>query len=322
MRKELRNIGPKERHTFTAEFVRYGIKNGWTGDVPTVLFKNIKLGEKTVCDHLWFTCGKQFDALDLECGDIVEFAARVDSYLKGYMGYRDDVYDKPVERDWKLSFPTKIRKIAKNENPDTPTPPHSKEGENLGASWSHAERVKRARAILRMKPAEYKAVFVDGRGKEICRADTLEAIQQKLEVSSDQWECFFRGLVGSLGKGDGIELKFSKRRKDNPPPPYYQYGIKMEVVNRNCKTLVSGYGFIRASYIVGWNEYSPYYVANNREEFDGLVFGKSNEILTYVPLGGLAQWEMTVTGPDHWQKRFVERLEKISNEKQIQKENG
>ena len=315
MRKELRNIGTKDRHTFTAEFVRYGIKNGWTGDVPTVLFKSIRLGDKIVCDHLWFTCGKQFDSLNLEIGDIVQFDARVDSYIKGYMGYRDDIYDKPVEKDWKLSFPTKIRKIDKNENPDTPSPPRPKEGEMLATSRSHAERVERARAILRMKPAEYNAVFVDGRGKEICRADTLEAIQQKLEVSSDQWECFFRGMVGSLGKGDNIELRFSKRRKNNPAPAHYQYGIKMESVNSRGQTVLEGYGFIRAAYVVGWKDFSPNYVATHREEFDGLVFGKHNEILTYVPLGGLSQWEMSVTGTEYWKKRFEERLGRILNVK-------
>lgn len=31
-------------------------------------------------------------------------------YEKGYKGYKDDVY-KPVEKDFKLSYPTKIKKI-------------------------------------------------------------------------------------------------------------------------------------------------------------------------------------------------------------------
>lgn len=312
MRKALRNIGCDERHTFTAEFSRYGIKNGWAGDVPTVLLKDIRLGDKIVCDHLWFTCGKQFDALGLECGDIVQFDARVDSYWKGYMGYRDDVYDKPVEKDWKLSFPTKIKKMGRNENPETPTPPRPKDGESQGTLQSHADRVERARAILRLKPAEYKAVFVDGRGKEICTVDSLEAIREKLGVSEEQWDCFFKGLVGTPGKGDSVALRFSRRRKGNPAPAHYLYGIKMESVSKWGKTVLEGYGFIRAAYVVGWNEHSPWYVATHREEFDGLVFGKHNEILTYIPLGELAEWEMQVEGTEYWKNRFEERERKVA----------
>ena len=94
--------------------MRFGLKNGWTGEVPTVLLKDVRFGDKVVCDHLWFTLGKQFGNLDLQCGDLVEFTARVDSYEKGYKGYRDDVY-KPVSTDWKLTRPTKMRKVGHND---------------------------------------------------------------------------------------------------------------------------------------------------------------------------------------------------------------
>ena len=113
-RNALRSIGREERHVFRAEFVRFGIKNGWTGDVPTVLFKDVEFEGRVVCDHVWFALGKQFGRLGLKCGDIVEFSARVDTYIKGYRGYREDVY-KPVSKDWKLSRPTKMRKVGRND---------------------------------------------------------------------------------------------------------------------------------------------------------------------------------------------------------------
>lgn len=115
MRDKLRRITSDERHWFTATFARFGKKTGWNGaDERTVLLVDVKLGGKVVADHLWFKCGKRFSALDLKRGDEVEFKARVSSYMKGYRGYRDDVYDKPVEKDYKLSFPTEIRKVYRD----------------------------------------------------------------------------------------------------------------------------------------------------------------------------------------------------------------
>lgn len=32
---------------------------------------------------------------------------------KGYKGYRNDVFDRPIEKDYRLSRPTKIKKIGK-----------------------------------------------------------------------------------------------------------------------------------------------------------------------------------------------------------------
>ena len=39
--------------------------------------------------------------------------ARVSIYEKGYKGYRNDVFDRPIEKDYRLSRPTKIKKIRK-----------------------------------------------------------------------------------------------------------------------------------------------------------------------------------------------------------------
>ena len=52
----------------------------------------------------------RFERIDLREGDRVEFCARVKEYEKGYAGRRDDVY-KPVEIDYKLSHPTRVRKL-------------------------------------------------------------------------------------------------------------------------------------------------------------------------------------------------------------------
>jgi len=46
---------------------------------------------------------------------MIQFDARVKSYIKGYRGYRDDIYDKPLSIDYKLSHPTKIKKIELRE---------------------------------------------------------------------------------------------------------------------------------------------------------------------------------------------------------------
>lgn len=102
----------EERATFHGTFERYGTKNGWQGrQEKTVLLKDIcdQTG-KRVCDHLWFNLTKAFALLNLQVGDGVAFDARVKAYEKGYFGRRYDVY-KPAEIDYKLSHPTRVRKV-------------------------------------------------------------------------------------------------------------------------------------------------------------------------------------------------------------------
>ena len=53
MRKELKSIGSENRHTFTAEFSRFGKKSSFKGEpLTTLLFMNVKddKGNK-VTDH-------------------------------------------------------------------------------------------------------------------------------------------------------------------------------------------------------------------------------------------------------------------------------
>lgn len=106
-------IGSKERHVFTATFVRFGFRNGYIGPVKTMLLQDVTLDSKIVSDHLWFDLTKGFSGADLSPGDVVEFCARVSAYEKGYKGHKDDVLNRPIERDYRLSRPTKIKKIGK-----------------------------------------------------------------------------------------------------------------------------------------------------------------------------------------------------------------
>jgi putative ubiquitin-RnfH superfamily antitoxin RatB of RatAB toxin-antitoxin module len=115
MRKQLAKE-VEVRATFTGVFVRFGTKNGWRGPEKTVLLNEIKNAEnKIVSDHLWFNMTKSFEKLNLQENDIVQFDARVKEYEKGYKGYRIDVY-KPIEVDYKLSHPTKIKIISEAQN--------------------------------------------------------------------------------------------------------------------------------------------------------------------------------------------------------------
>lgn len=98
---------------FTATFVRLGFRNGYIGPVKTMLLQDVTLDSKIVSDHLWFDLTKGFSDADLSPGDVVEFCARVSAYEKGYKGHKDDVLNRPIERDYRLSRPTKIKKIGK-----------------------------------------------------------------------------------------------------------------------------------------------------------------------------------------------------------------
>lgn len=111
MREKLQEIN-QVRATFTGTFERLGTKTSYGYTKQTVLLLNVKnAAGEVVTDHLWFNLTKGFDRLGLTCGDTVQFDARVRKYIKGYRGWRDDVYDKPVETDYKLSHPTKLVKL-------------------------------------------------------------------------------------------------------------------------------------------------------------------------------------------------------------------
>ena len=112
MRKKMKSIsGQRER--FRATFSRTGTKkNYYRFPETTLLFDDVyrEKNGKVITDHLWFNNTKAFQAVDLEAGDVVEFDARVTPYEKGYQGYRQFIY-KPITRDYKLSRPTKVKKV-------------------------------------------------------------------------------------------------------------------------------------------------------------------------------------------------------------------
>ena len=103
------------RRVFQGTFKRFGIKSGYKGPLKTVLLVDVidYVTKEVMTDHLWFTCGKRFDILDLQEGDVVQFSARVTEYLKGYQGGEEGSYEDVYgqELDYRLSYPTKSQKV-------------------------------------------------------------------------------------------------------------------------------------------------------------------------------------------------------------------
>lgn len=114
MRTELAKM-EDVRGVFTGIFVRFGEKNGYKGPVQTVLLKDVcNESGKMVTDHLWFNLTKGFSAIDLKGGELIEFRARVKEYVKGYKGHVEERrWDAPLELDYKLSRPAKVRVITR-----------------------------------------------------------------------------------------------------------------------------------------------------------------------------------------------------------------
>lgn len=99
-----------QRRRFEGTFERFGVKAGYKGPLRTLVLLNIKdvLTHQEVCDHLWFTVGKQLDKLNLKENDVIRFDARVTRYVKGYVHRDED----NREVDYRLSFPNKFVKVV------------------------------------------------------------------------------------------------------------------------------------------------------------------------------------------------------------------
>ena len=111
MRKELAK-DEGERKTFRAIFKRIGKKVNYKGySEDTILLSNVSdvVTGKVVADHMWFSFTKGFEGIDLKEGAILEFDARIKSYKKGYVNKGYGINKQKL--DYKLSHPTKIRKI-------------------------------------------------------------------------------------------------------------------------------------------------------------------------------------------------------------------
>ena len=103
-----------KRDLYTCEFIKTSSKPGYKGNIVTILWKDVKDETgRIVADHLWSNMTKGFEQADLKPGDLVEFKATVTEYIKGYRGRREDVFDKPITTDYRLSRPTNIRKLKK-----------------------------------------------------------------------------------------------------------------------------------------------------------------------------------------------------------------
>lgn len=77
---------------------------------PIILNDSLYRGQFSPPDHMdrsWFY---------KDAGDMIEFNARVRRYSKGYHGHREDGW-KPAEQDFKLSHPTKAKKLSKSTQP-------------------------------------------------------------------------------------------------------------------------------------------------------------------------------------------------------------
>lgn len=103
-----------ERLRFRGRVDRFGEKSAYRGPpIKTLLLTNVTFantGEPATA-HLWFTAGKW--ANGVRVGDMLEFDGRIDKYMKGYMGYRDDVWDKPISVDYRISRPTRVVNLGR-----------------------------------------------------------------------------------------------------------------------------------------------------------------------------------------------------------------
>lgn len=95
------------RGSFTGVFARFGTHNEGYGTIQTVVFMTIRdANGQLVSDHNWFRYTDGFRKIGLSRGDVLQFDARVKEYRKNYEGGPEAV-------DYKLSNPTKIKKVGK-----------------------------------------------------------------------------------------------------------------------------------------------------------------------------------------------------------------
>ena len=86
----------------------------------TIMFKNVKINNNLVTDHLWFNYTKGFAELGkLIVGDVISFNARVASYEK--LGHKID---------YKLERPTKVKLVSHKNGKDTLPIPNTTKGKN------------------------------------------------------------------------------------------------------------------------------------------------------------------------------------------------
>ncbi|NLM30518.1 MAG: hypothetical protein GX216_08880 [Methanomicrobiales archaeon] len=114
MRVNLQGLAGR-RVVLTAVFWKYGIyrSRGCTG--RTILLRNVRdLSGRLLTDHTWINYTAGFDAIGEFCrGDLVRFTARVDEYIKGYLGENiDDRLARPPAVDYRLKYPRMVERIG------------------------------------------------------------------------------------------------------------------------------------------------------------------------------------------------------------------
>lgn len=101
MREKLKEIH-QVRATFCGVVADFGTRTSCGYVKHQMLVRNIRDRHgNEMADHVWFLCAKWNE--HLRPGDEIEFEARVTRYWKGYHDNR--------QMDYKLSHPTKVRKI-------------------------------------------------------------------------------------------------------------------------------------------------------------------------------------------------------------------
>lgn len=150
MRTELQKIGSKDRHRFEGRVIKFGIASNkfspYKNLDETILLGDVYIldengqRDELVTDHLWFKRTLQFQRIDAQPGDIIQFDARVDDYYK-----RDqyaDYYSKI--RDYRLVRPTKIKNISRpNVKVDVPSIKEQQEAQKEKWKQERIEKEKR-----------------------------------------------------------------------------------------------------------------------------------------------------------------------------------
>lgn len=114
MRKKLQQLGNNERYKFRGTVERKGKRFYNVHEIPTIMLKDVYLIDKDgnetyMTDHLWLDLGKSLQKINPVQNDIIEFYGRVKQYEK---------YNRLLEikeYDYKISYPTKFKKIKKLE---------------------------------------------------------------------------------------------------------------------------------------------------------------------------------------------------------------
>lgn len=68
-----------------------------------------------------------------------------------------------------------------------------------------------------------------------------------------------------------------------------------------------------AAYVLGWKEFPPLYVATHCVALHGKENAKG-EIVRFLPLGKIAEWEMSIREPLKWADRLKEKIAKITED--------